>query len=392
MQISLKILLYTQKTYASGEHPIMLQYIHNRKIKRKVIARCKAEDWDFKKNRLKAKTPNATRINHFLNEEYVKAEHDLYDIKSGDKLVSSIFTNKCTVTLQVAFDAELIRLEKEYKSGYYDKMLAIQKQIGDKSILVSDIDERWFDKMISIMSEKGNNGNTIKKKIKLIRGILLRYSDKGVSKEIKAVTVPTQKPLKQKLNAAEVAALVAINLPPNDLVTATRDLFLMQIYLRGIRVGDLLQAYSDDFKDGKFTYKAEKTEKALTIKLIPQAVEIVERYAGKHARLFPFFTWVPDKKLNKFDNDRARLKHKEVCTAMINRYLKVLAVMAGIKKPLSSHIARHTFARMAIDKINNPMVTMELLGHSSLSVHQQYLNDIRKEDVLDDAADDIFGS
>jgi integrase len=65
--------------------------------------------------------------------------------------------------------------------------------------------------------------------------------------------------------------------------------------------------------------------------------------------------------------------------------------MAGIQKPLSSHIARHTFARMAIDKINNPMVTMELLGHSSLAVHQQYLNDIRKEDVLDQAADDIFG-
>jgi integrase/recombinase XerD len=53
-------------------------------------------------------------------------------------------------------------------------------------------------------------------------------------------------------------------------------------------------------------------------------------------------------------------------------------------------IARHTFARIAIDKINNPMVTMELLGNSSLAVHQQYLNDICKDDVLDAAADDIF--
>jgi len=65
--------------------------------------------------------------------------------------------------------------------------------------------------------------------------------------------------------------------------------------------------------------------------------------------------------------------------------------MADIKKPLSSHIARHTFARMAIDKVKNPMVTMELLGHSSLSVHQAYLNDIRKDDQLDNAADEIFG-
>lgn len=391
MQLSLKILLYTQKLYADGTHPIVLQYIHDRKVKRKVLARCKLEDWDTKKNRLKSKVPNSTRINHYLNEKYVEAEHDLYDIKSGDKAISSIFNPNTGLTLQDAFSAELVRLEKEFKSGYYDKMLAMQKQIADKSILVSNIDERWFARMITNMTQLGNNGNTIKKKIKLIRGMILRYSDKGVSKQVKAVTVPTQKPLKQKLSAAELQALVDLKLPEDDLLTATRDLFLLQVYLRGIRVGDILQAYTEDFKDGKFTYKADKTEKALTIKLIPEAVAIVERYAGKHLRLFPFFTWVPNKKLSKFEDERARLKNKELCTSIINRYLKVLATMAGIKKPLSSHIARHTFARMAIDKINNPMVTMELLGHSSLAVHQSYLNDIRKEDVLDQAADDIFG-
>lgn len=176
MRISLKILLYTPKTYSDGTHPIVLQYIYNRKVKRKVLARCKPDNWDANKNRVKAKTPNATRINHYLNEEYVKAEHDLYDIKSVDKAVSSIFSPNSSITLQEAFDAELVRLEKEYKSGYYDKMLAIQKQIADKTILVSDIDERWFEKFIASLStpseedKRANNGNTIKKKIKLIRG------------------------------------------------------------------------------------------------------------------------------------------------------------------------------------------------------------------------------
>jgi site-specific recombinase XerD len=391
MRISLKILLYKQKTYSDGTHPIVLQYITNRKVRRKVLARCKHDDWDPAKNRLKSKVPNAIRINHYLNEEYVKAEHDLYDIKSGDKVVSSIFKATTEITLQEAFNAELTRLQKEFKSGYYDKMLAIQKQIPDKSILVSDIDERWFEKMIINLTNAGNNGNTIKKKIKLIRGMILRYSEKGVSKEVKSVTVPTQKPLKQKLSPQEFDALVNLKLPEDDLLTATRDIFLMQVYLRGIRVGDLLQAYTDDFESGKYVYRADKTDKPQSIKLIPAATAIVDMYKGKHSRLFPFFTWEYDKKATKFDNERARLKHKEGCTTIINRYLKVLAKMAGIQKPLSSHIARHTFARMAIDKINNPMVTMELLGHSSLAVHQQYLNDIRKEDVLDQAADDIFG-
>lgn len=66
--------------------------------------------------------------------------------------------------------------------------------------------------------------------------------------------------------------------------------------------------------------------------------------------------------------------------------------MAGIDKSLSSHIARHTFARMAIDKVNNPMITMNLLGHTSLAVHQQYLKDVRNEEVLDDVTDEIFAN
>ena len=390
MKISLKVILYVQKTYADGSHPIMLQYIIDRKIKRKVLTRCKPEDWDTKNNRIKNKVQNANRINHFISTELAKAEKDLYDFKSGDKVISEVFANKERISLDQAFDAELIRLEKEFKSGYYDKMLALRKQIKDTSIGVVDIDAKWFDKIIAHLTDLGNSSNTIKKKIKLIRGMILRYSVKGVTSEVKAVSVPTTKSVKQKLRATELAALEALELPDGDQITATRDLFLLQVYLRGIRVGDIIQARTSDFNDGRFTYTADKTSKQLTIKLIPAAQAIVDRYAGKHDRLFPFFTWSADKKLSKFQNERARLKHKEICTTIINKHLKILAVMADIKKPLSSHIARHTFARMAIDKINNPMITMELLGHSSLAIHQGYLNDIRKDDALDAAADDIF--
>lgn len=391
MKINLTLQLYKSKTYADGSHPITLMYTVNGKRIKKVIAKCKPGDWSTKANRVKSTALKAAMINSLITTEYAKAEELLYEIKKGNKSVSGIFRAADKFSLEQAFDAELARLEKEFKSGYYDKILAIKKQIKDLTIDVADIDEKWFNQMISDLEGLGNSANTIKKKIKLMRGVILRYSSQGVTKEIKAVTIPTTKSVKQKLNSDELSLLKNLPLIENDLMTATRDLFLMQVYLRGVRVGDVLQAYAKDFEDGRFKYKADKTDKELSIKLITDAQNIVDRYAGKHERLFPFFTWTPDKKLTKFENERARLKHKESCTTVINKYLKILAAMAGIKKPLSSHIARHTFARMAIDKINNPMVTMELLGHSSLAVHQNYLNDIRKDDELDQAADDIFG-
>jgi integrase/recombinase XerD len=390
MQISLKVILYTQKVYTDGTHPVMLQYIINRKVKRKVLTRCLPENWDSKNNRVKGKVQNSARINQFITTELAKAEKDLYDIKSGDMEPAQIFQSQDRLSLAEAFDLELERLEKEFKSGYYDKILAIKKQINNLKIDIADIDEKWFEKLISSLSELGNANNTIKKKIKLMRGMILRYSHKGVTKEIKAVTISTTRTLKQKLDAEELKRIETLDLAEGSTLAVTRDMFMMQIYLRGIRIGDLLQASASDFKDGTFVYTDDKTGKTASIGLISRAQQIVDAYAGKHQRLFPFFEWSVDKKLSKFQNQRNRLKEKESCTTIINNNLKIIAKMAQIKKPLSSHIARHTFARMAIDKINNPMVTMELLGHTSLAVHQQYLNDIRKDEVLNKAADDIF--
>lgn len=390
MKASLKVHMYTSKLYTDNTHPIVLQYIIDGRVKKKVIARCKSDNWNFKTNRVKTNVTNAARINSYISTEYAKAEKELYDLKSGDLRISDIFSEKRRLTLGEAIELELERLKAEFKSGYYDKISALKKQVKT-GVLLSDIDEKWFDNLISNYVSKGNKNNTIIMKIKQLRGIILRYSDKGVTREIKQVKVASEKTIKLKLTSVELKALEELKLPDDDLLTATRDIFLMQVYLRGIRVGDLLQAEAKQFEDGRFMYTADKTGKGLTIKLIPRAQEILDKYSGKHDKLFPFFTWRPNKKLSKFENERARLKHKEVCTTAVNKNLKVLAVMAGIKKPLSSHIAKHTFARMAIDKINNPMVTMELLGHSTLAVHQIYLNDIRQDDVLDKAADDIFG-
>lgn len=391
MKISVRLHLNITKTNSDGSNPIVLEYRINGDRKRKVLDRCLAANWDAKNNRVKSRNKKADIINNMLSKELAIAERNVYEIKSGLLSIDDVFGDRKKVTFQDAVDQELKRLEKNFMSGFYDKVCALQRQVPDTRVALSDINKKWFDKMIAKFTELGNTGGTIQKKIKLIRGLIGRYSEHGITKEVKDVRVLTQKSLKVKLNAEEVSSIENLVLPAGEQIEAVRDLFLLQIYLRGIRVGDLLQAKSSDFASGRFSYTADKTDKTLTIKLIPQAQAIVDRYNGRFKRLFPFFTWEPSKLVSPFENDRDRLKHKEKCTTIVNKHLKVIAAMCGIAKPLSSHIARHTFARMAIDKINNPMVTMELLGHSSLAVHQAYLNDIRKDEVLDAAADNIFG-
>lgn len=394
MRISLKLVLYKGKKYADGKHPVMLQYIINGKAKRKVVYKCFEDDWDAKRSKIKSKASGASYANNFIFEQYAAAEKDLFEVQTGSVKQDSLFQKKDVFSLDQAFTRELQRLKAEQKAGSYNKVEGFRRQISDytniKALNLQDMDLDWFERLAQYFKKLGNIGATAQKKIKTLRAIVARYSKTPISEELKSFKIPEKQPVKRKLSPDELAALEGLDLPEGDKITAVRDLFLLQVYLRGIRVGDLLQARSEDFKDGVFNYSDDKTGKDFSIKLINKAQVIIDRYSGKHERLFPLMRWEPNRMLSAFDNKRARMKEKEISTAVVNKYLKMLAVMAGINKPLSSHIARHTFARMAIDKINNPMITMELIGHSSLAIHQRYLNDIRKDDVLDQAADDIF--
>jgi integrase len=391
VNINLKVVLYKSKKYQDGSHPIMIQYTIDRKRVKRQVDKCMEDEWDFKACRIKNKVEDSAKRNNIIAKELSKAEKDLYDIRSGEKGIDKIFSSDKVVTLSDCFNAEIIRTEREFKPVAYDNVLAIMRHGYKYDVNINSIDDRWINGFISALTDIGNGPSTIKQKVKIIRGIIARYSKNGISQDVKDIVVKAPKGLKQKLTREEFARLVEVELEPGSNKEASRDIFVLQVYLRGVRVGDLLQAYSGDFRDGRFRYQDDKTGKSHDVKLIAPAQAIVDKYAGKHERLFPFFKWKPDVKLSRFANDKARLKHKETCTALINYQLKLIAIMADITKPLSSHIARHTYARMAIDKINNPMITMELLGHSDLKVHQGYLNDIRKNDELDAANDDIFG-
>ena len=56
-----------------------------------------------------------------------------------------------------------------------------------------------------------------------------------------------------------------------------------------------------------------------------------------------------------------------------NRLLKILGHMAGINKPMSSHIARHTFATTVVLANDIPIETLsKMLGHRDIRVTQVY--------------------
>ena len=66
-----------------------------------------------------------------------------------------------------------------------------------------------------------------------------------------------------------------------------------------------------------------------------------------------------------------------------NECLKVLAAIAGIDKPLSSHWARHTGATMLLNSGVDMEIVSKVLGHSSTKITREVYAKLLDETVAD---------
>lgn len=148
--------------------------------------------------------------------------------------------------------------------------------------------------------------------------------------------------------------------PPTECLERVRDLFIFQTYT--------CLAYSDlaafDYSkatdmNGRKVYVARrgKTNQEFTFLLLKPAEAIIKKYDGK----LPI-----------------------ISNVKYNDYLKVLALMAGINKPVSTHWARHTGATLLLNEGGLSMeIVAKVLGHSSTKITRQVYAKLLDETVVD---------
>ena len=138
-----------------------------------------------------------------------------------------------------------------------------------------------------------------------------------------------------------------------------RDLFIFQSFT-GLSYIDM-QNFSKEWIDVMDGYKVIRSSRAKTDEsfisiFLPEAVAVAEKY---------------DYNLPRISNEK------------YNDYLKLLAVLAGINKRLTSHVARHTFGTYLLNK-NIPIETVSrAMGHANIRQTQHYARMLGRK-VVDD--------
>ncbi|TKC07988.1 hypothetical protein FA048_12550 [Pedobacter polaris] len=392
---SIKVLLSTNKTYSDGSHPIIFQIIDNRKVFKKVIYKCLPKYWDASQSKLKSSAPNSLNINKLITSKLSFYEKALLLAKEENRIIDKeIFNEKTSLSLVEVLEKEIVKMDGVKKFSTVIKYGILKDQVKRfKDIPVDNINKAWMENFaLHLKLENGNIGSTINKKLVNLKGVIKKYSKNRIDQDANSFKVTVNEKIKQKLTRLELDKIINLKLPTGDILETVRDFFILQVYLRGVRVGDLLQATEDNFKDSRFIYSSLKTGTHYDMSLILPAIVIVEKYAvQQNLRLFPFWKWQPNEKKSDDDNEKARTKHKEACTSLINKYLKMLAEMADINKNLSTHIARHSFAVLADESTGgNIAIIQQLLGHSKRSTTEGYIKNLKMTDTLDQAADNIF--
>jgi integrase len=144
-----------------------------------------------------------------------------------------------------------------------------------------------------------------------------------------------------------------------DRLTQVRDIFLFCCFT-GLAYADVKNLRKWDIVtgiDGEkwITIKRQKTDTSSRIPLLPAATTLIQRYAEhpqceSSGRVLPVLS-----------------------NQKMNAYLKEIADICAINKPITFHIARHTFATTVTLLNGVPIESVsKMLGHTNIQTTQHY--------------------
>ncbi|MBA6151573.1 MULTISPECIES: site-specific integrase [Gelidibacter] len=214
-------------------------------------------------------------------------------------------------------------------------------------------------------SKIGNN--TAMKHIKRLRRMVtLAYRMEWIDRDpFVNFKMKIEKKERVFLTKAELQAVEDLTSSIERLIVV-RDLFVFSCYT-GISYSDIIELTNENIAigiDGNPWIMATRTKTGTPFKipLLAKAGHLIGKYS-EHVR-----TYDTDHLLPKLSNQK------------LNSYLKEIADLCGIKKNLTFHMARHTFATTVTLSNGVPIETVsKLLGHTKLATTQIYAQVVEKK-------------
>ncbi len=392
-------LSFTQLFYLKGKHsekfvkvPIYLRLtVNGERSELSISKKIDPEKWNARTGRMRGANLESIEFNQYLDTVRNKINKIHQRFVDEERLFTArdikeayLFKGARVKMLVQLFEEHNSQMEKlidvEFALGTFKRYTTTKKHIEEfllseyrkTDIPVRDVDLKFirgFEYFLKVNKECNHNSalkyvNNFKKIIRMAVANDWIAKDPFYNYKVQFKTVEREYLTKQELQALTEKELTGKRL------NVVRDMFVFCCYT-GLSYIDVQKLTPNNIVrhiDGSLWIQAQrtKTHSRLGIPILPTALEIMDKYEN-HPRVLREECVLP-----VLSNQKS------------NAYLKEIAVLCGIKKNLTTHLARHTFATTVTLSNGVPIETVgKLLGHKNLRTTQHYAKIINKK-VADD--------
>ncbi len=349
--------------------------------------------WDKNKSQIIGNSQKARITNNYIEQVKVKLFQSYQNLKLEDKLITaqaikSNFLGEDEVFKSMEYlityhnDKMAYKLHKDtmrhYKSSQNYLRKFIKKEFKTNDVYLKDLNYSFiigFEDFLRSYQptdhQRRIGNNTVMKHIQRLRKMVtmafkMEWIIRDPFVKFRSSFIKSEREFLSEEDLQTIEGFSS-SIKRLELV---RDLFVFSCYT-GIAYIDIMQLTTNNISKGIdgniwIITKRQKTNTPVKIPLLEKASCLIDKYANSirakaNGTLFP-----------KFSNQK------------INSYLKELAVLCKIKKNLTFHMARHTFATTVTLTNGVPIETVsKLLGHTKLATTQIYARVIERK-VSDD--------
>ena len=291
-------------------------------------------------------------------------------------------------SVKTAFDEYIKNLKFEDRIGTAVSYECARNSIEDfkKNLTFAEVTPKLLTKYEKWMTGKGNSITTVGIYLRSLRAVYnLQSIDKsvypfGVGKS--KYTIPSSKNIKKALTVREIGMIYNYEAERNSTKEMAKDYWLFLYLCNGMNVKDFCLLKWENITENILSYKRAKTtrsqkeSKKISVALKPESIEIMKKWGqpslNKKAYIFPHID-------SKMDAEKKMATYKNL-VKLINKYLKQIAIEVGINK-VTTYYARHSFATVLKRSGAKYEMISELLGHSSVSVTESYLDSFENEHI-----------
>lgn len=391
---SIKATLYIHKTLKNGQHPIILQIIKDRKIKKISIGySAKMDEWDFSENKPSKKHPLRKELETVISMKMAILSKQVLELEmqsgdySAETVVKKVKRKKASASVIGYFNEVILELRKNNRIGNADTYQTcknvINSYIGGKDLAFFDIDYAFLNKLENSWKQKGLKESTISNYMRTLRAVFnLAIKEEIIEPsvypfknyKIGSLNTVTQK---RALNRAQITAIEKLKLPIDSQRSFAKNIFLFSYYSMGTNFVDIAELTKKNIVNEQLQYTRTKTHKLYNTPLHPKAKIILNYYLSIQTDkyIFPIYS----EQSHKTAQQKANRLHKVL--QIVNKNLKEIAEKCNILENLTTYVARHSSATILKREGVSTSKIKDLLGHETEEITQVYLDSFENSEL-----------